>query len=42
MKVLYIEASPRKERSASIEVAKAFLDALRTENPDTRIDVLDL
>jgi FMN-dependent NADH-azoreductase len=32
----------RKERSASIEVANAFLDTLRTENPDTRIDVLDL
>jgi FMN-dependent NADH-azoreductase len=42
MKVLYIEASPRKERSASIEVANAFLDALRAENPDTQIDVLDL
>jgi FMN-dependent NADH-azoreductase len=42
MKVLYIEASPRKERSASIEVAKTFLDALKAENPDTRIDVLDL
>ena len=42
MKVLYIEASPRKERSASIEVAKTFLEALKTENPDTRIDVLDL
>ncbi|WP_299654178.1 hypothetical protein [Methylobacterium sp.] len=25
--VLYMEASPRKPRSASIEVAKAFLDA---------------
>ena len=42
MKVLYIEASPRKERSASIEVANAFLDALRMENPNTQIDVLDL
>ena len=42
MKVLYIEASPRKERSASIEVANAFLDTLRTENPATQIDVLDL
>ena len=42
MKVLYIEASPRKDRSASIEVANAFLDALRTDNPDTQIDVLDL
>ncbi len=42
MKVLYIEASPRKERSASIEVAKAFLDALKTENPNTQVDALDL
>ncbi|MHC2086843.1 hypothetical protein [Methylobacterium sp. CM6244] len=25
--LLYVEASPRKERSASIEVAHAFLDA---------------
>jgi FMN-dependent NADH-azoreductase len=42
MKVLYIEASPRKERSASIEVAKAFLDTLRMEKPETQVDVLDL
>ena len=28
-KLLYVESSPRKQRSASIEVAKAFLDAYR-------------
>jgi FMN-dependent NADH-azoreductase len=28
-KLLYIEASPRKDRSYSIKVASAFLDAYR-------------
>jgi len=40
--LLYVEASPRKERSASIEVAKAFLDAYRQSNPEDSVDVLDL
>ena len=40
--ILYIEASPRKSRSASIEVARAALDAWRTETRDLTIDTLDV
>jgi FMN-dependent NADH-azoreductase len=40
--ILYIEASPRKSRSASIEVARAALGAWRTETPDLTIDTLDV
>jgi FMN-dependent NADH-azoreductase len=39
--VLYVEASPRKQRSASIEVARAFLEVLRAR-PGVTIDTLDL
>jgi FMN-dependent NADH-azoreductase len=41
-KLLYIEASPRKTRSKSIEVAKTFLDTLRTAHPSLEVDTLDL
>jgi|SRR3984893_12610324 FMN-dependent NADH-azoreductase len=41
-KLLYIEASPRKSRSKSIEVAKTFLDALRSAHPALEVDTLDL
>jgi FMN-dependent NADH-azoreductase len=41
-KLLYIEASPRKSRSKSIEVANTFLDALRSANPALEVDTLDL
>jgi len=41
-KVLYIEASPRKERSASIEVANNFLNAYRAAHPDDTVETLDL
>jgi len=41
-KVLYIEASPRKQRSHSINVAKAFLDAYKSANPSDQIETLDL
>ena len=41
-KLLYIEASPRKERSHSIAVANAFLDAYAAAHPDDTIDRLDL
>jgi len=41
-KLLYIEASPRKERSASIEVAKAFVGEYRKTNPGDTVDTLDL
>lgn len=41
-KLLYIESSPRKERSASIEVSTAFLDSYRSSHPHDEIDVWDL
>ncbi len=40
--LLSIEASPRKTRSASIEVAHAFLDAWRARHPDGTVDTLDV
>jgi FMN-dependent NADH-azoreductase len=40
--LLHIESSPRKRRSASLDVARAYLDAYRDAHPDHRIDVLDL
>lgn len=40
--LLYVEASPRKERSASIEVAHAFLAAWRARHPDGTVDTLDV
>ena len=41
-KLLYIESSPRKERSKSIAVAKAFLDEYQANHPDDEIVTLDL
>ena len=41
-KLLYVEASPRKERSASIEVAKAFVGEYRKTHPGDTVDTLDL
>ena len=41
-RVLYIEVSPRKERSHSIAVAEAFLEAYSAANPDHEIDKMDL
>jgi FMN-dependent NADH-azoreductase len=41
-KLLYVEASPRKERSASIVVAKAFVEEYRKTHPGDEIDTLDL
>ena len=41
-KLLYIEASPRKSRSKSIEVSQAFLSALQEAQPSVEIDKLDL
>jgi FMN-dependent NADH-azoreductase len=40
--LLHIESSPRKRRSASLDVARAYLDAYRDAHPDHRLDVLDL
>lgn len=41
-RLLYIEASPLKARSHSIEVARAFLDAYRAARPGDTIDEIDL
>ena len=41
-KLLYIEASPRKSRSKSIEVSQVFLSQLQKTHPSVEIDKLDL
>lgn len=41
-RLLYVEASPRKDRSASIEVSRAFLEAYRAANPHDEIETLDI
>lgn len=41
-RVLYIEGSPNKGYSASIEVCNAFLDVYRLEHPDHVIQKLDI
>jgi len=41
-KLLYIEASPRKDRSASIKVAREFVEAYRTAHPGDEVELLDL
>jgi FMN-dependent NADH-azoreductase len=41
-KLLYITASPRKERSYSLKVADAFIAAYRNHNPQDIVDHLDL
>ena len=41
-KLLYIQASPRKERSRSREVADAFVEAYRQDHPDDEVVTLDL
>mgnify|MGYP001547367444 CR=1 FL=1 len=40
--LLHIEASPRKQRSASLEAARAFIDAYRLSHPRASIETLDL
>lgn len=41
-KLLYIESSPRKSRSKSIHVAKAFLEAYASSHPEDQIVTIDL
>ena len=41
-KLLYIEASPRGDRSKSSKVAKAFLEAYQKANPGDTIDHINL
>ena len=40
--LLHVQASPRGDRSASLHVANAFLDAWRGAHPDASVDVLDV
>jgi len=41
-KILHIQASPRKDRSASIAVAEHFLDLYRKQHPDDTVETLNL
>ncbi len=41
-RLLYIEASPRKERSASIEAAKTFINEYERTHPEDVVETLDL
>ncbi len=41
-RLLYVEGSPRKERSHSIAVARAFLDAYRAANPADTVEEIDV
>lgn len=41
-KLLYIEASPRKERSSSIAVARAFIDAFCDADAVNEVETLDI
>ena len=41
-KLLHIEASPRGDRSASITVAKHFIDSYRAAHPGDTVETLDL
>ncbi|GAA0769743.1 NAD(P)H-dependent oxidoreductase [Ideonella azotifigens] len=40
--LLYIESSPRQQRSHSAAVARAFLDAYLTRHPEVELDTWDL
>lgn len=41
-RLLYIESSPRKQRSASIEVARVFIEAWKGKHPGAVVDTLDV
>ncbi len=41
-KLLYIESSPRGDRSSSITVARLFLDAYRAKHPGDTVETLDV
>ncbi|WP_160109359.1 FMN-dependent NADH-azoreductase [Pseudomonas izuensis] len=40
--LLHIESSPRKARSASLAVARTYIETYRAAHPDHHVDVLDL
>jgi FMN-dependent NADH-azoreductase len=41
-KVLYVQASPRAERSKSIQVADAFVKAYAAKHPSDKVETLNL
>lgn len=41
-RLLYIETSPRKDRSVSIKVARAFIDKYKQTHQGDTVDILDL
>ncbi len=41
-RLLYIESSPRKERSASIEAARTFISEYERTHPEDVVETLDL
>ena len=41
-KVLYIEASPRKERSHSIKIAKEYISKVTENKSDVDVKTIDL
>jgi FMN-dependent NADH-azoreductase len=41
-RILHVETSPRKQRSASIQVARAFIDRYVELHPNTTVDRLDV
>ncbi|TNF52952.1 FMN-dependent NADH-azoreductase [bacterium] len=41
-RLLYIESSPRKDRSSSIQVAQAYIEAYKKSHPEDMVDILDL
>jgi FMN-dependent NADH-azoreductase len=41
-RLLFVQASPRGDQSKSIQVAEAYLDALRTASPGLEVDTLPL
>jgi FMN-dependent NADH-azoreductase len=42
MHLLHVEGSPRKQRSASIQVARTFIEAWRAHHPGGTVDTLDV
>jgi hypothetical protein len=41
-KLLFLQGSPRKGASQSVQVAQAYLDALCGINPDLKVDTIEL
>jgi FMN-dependent NADH-azoreductase len=41
-RLLYIETSPRKKRSSSIEIAKVFVEEFKEAHPTNEVEELDL